>query len=350
MAERLSVGLVKMGHKVSVYNSHNHPYQEKSWKGVNIIHCYDPEYKVGTFGQFVYDLNCIINTRQHRFDVILNLGYTSSSVWMRFFPRRSLVITNMDGIEWKRSKYSRKVQAFLKYAEKLAVKHSDLLVADSTFIQSYIFEKYKTMPLYIAYGAELFNTPDESALAAMQLKPFGYNMIVARMEPENNIETILDGIQASASPLPFLVIGSATNAFGAYLQNKYRNDARILFKGPVYDLKLLNNLRYYSNMYFHGHSVGGTNPSLLEAMGCQCFIVAHDNGFNRAVLGNNSFYFNTSEDIKALSMSCDRTQQASRDMISSNYTKIKESYLWESIIGQYENMMTEKKVVVSSVR
>ena len=107
LAEHLGPGLVKAGHAVTVYNSHNHPWQEAQWEGVNIVHCYDPEYLLGSAGQFIYDLNCIIDARKKNFDVILQLGYTSSSVWGRFYPRDSVVISNMDGLEWKRAKYSK---------------------------------------------------------------------------------------------------------------------------------------------------------------------------------------------------------------------------------------------------
>ena len=342
LAQCLSVGMQKKGHEVSVYNSHTHPYQQKSWNGVNIIHQYDPEHILGTAGQFIYDLNCILNSRSKNFDVILNLGYTSSSVWMRLFSKKALVITNMDGLEWKRSKYSKKVQYFLKYAEKLAVKRSQLLVADSKFIQHYIDEKYKVRPTYIAYGAELFNEPDESALKPFHVNPFEYNMIIARMEPENNIEMILDGIHQSGSALPFFVVGNAGNTFGKYLREKYKNNTNIIFTGSIYDPRVLNNLRYYSRLYFHGHSVGGTNPSLLEAMGCKCFIIAHHNEFNKMVLGDDTFYFERAEDIAPLLKNGDRLSPDTRSKIANNYEKIRRDYSWGKIIDAYEQLMLNR--------
>ena len=127
-AEFFSVFLVEKGHDVYVYNSHNHLYQEKTFNGVNIIHQYDPEYKLATFGQFIYDFNCIIDSRKRDFDIILQLGYTSNSIWHFLLPKNSIIITNMDGLEWKRTKYSKPVQQFLKFAEKLAVKSSDFLI------------------------------------------------------------------------------------------------------------------------------------------------------------------------------------------------------------------------------
>ena len=115
-AEYLAVYLVKHNCEVYVYNSYNHPYQEPVFNGVNIIHCRDPEKKMGTIGQFIYDLNCILDTRNKDLDVILQLGYTSSSIWSFLLPKKPIIITNMDGLEWKRSKYWFLVRKFLKIA------------------------------------------------------------------------------------------------------------------------------------------------------------------------------------------------------------------------------------------
>ena len=136
LTEHLAPGLVKAGHEVTVYNSHNHPYQGKEWQGVEIRHCYDPEYWMGSAGQFIYDLNCLIDARKRNFDVILQLGYTSSSIWGLLFPRSAMIIYNLDGLEWQRTKYSKLTRRFLLYAEKLAVKFSDFCIADSPVIQS----------------------------------------------------------------------------------------------------------------------------------------------------------------------------------------------------------------------
>src|ERR1700730_10258894 len=182
----LSVGLVKNGHEVVVYNSHNHTYTEKEWNGVQIEHCYDPEYKIGTAGQFIYDLNCILDARKKKFDVILMLGYTSSSVWKTFFPSKSVIIFNMDGMEWKRDKYSDPVKKFLQSTEKLAVKAGDYFIADSLIIQSYLRNKYNINSEHIAYGAEVFTNEQEDLLRAYNITRFNYYLLMARMEPENN--------------------------------------------------------------------------------------------------------------------------------------------------------------------
>ncbi|MBS1638324.1 MAG: DUF1972 domain-containing protein [Bacteroidetes bacterium] len=339
-AQHLALELTAMGHRVSVYNPHNHPWKEAMWQGVHIIHCKDPENRIGTAGQFVYDFRCIMDSRKRNFDIILNLGYTSSSVWSRLFPKKPVLITNMDGLEWKRSKYSKRVQAFLRYAEKLAVKHSDELVADSRGIESYLKEKYKANAHYIAYGAIPFESPDQQQLAKFNLQPFSYNMLVARMEPENNIEIILEGARLSHSTLPFLIIGNTENTYGKYLTGKYGTDPRFIFGGPVYEPGLINNLRYFSNIYFHGHSVGGTNPSLLEAMACMCSIAAHHNTFNEAILGADALYFSSAEDVSQI---CGQKSRTSAVQIETqhNFEKIKALYSWSGIAGQYEQLMKE---------
>lgn len=335
-AEHLSQGLARKGYEVFVYCSHNHPNQEKLLNGVHIIHCYDPEYLLGTAGQFIYDLNCIIDARKRSFDILLFLGYTSSSVWSSFYPGDATIIYNMDGLEWMRTKYSKPVQHFLKYAEKMAIRHSDFFVADSTYIQSYLEKKYQVQPVYIAYGANTFNQPDKRGLQPYNLSPYGYNMLMARMEPENNIEMILDGYHAAASGMDFIVVGNTHNKFGRYLVNKFSGDPRIRFIGSVFNQEHISNLIYHSNLYFHGHSVGGTNPSLLEAMGCQALIIAQDNVFNKAVLESNGYYFNTPEDVQQYADRLVKNETCT-GILTANTRKIEQLYSWGSIIDSYES-------------
>src|ERR1700759_3115278 len=197
IAGHLSRGLVQKGHDVTVYNSSKHPYTEKEWHGVHIIHCYDPEYLIGTAGQFVYDLNCILDARRRAYDIILVLGYTSSSVWGFLYPKNAIIITNMDGMEGKRSKYPAAVKSFLRRAEKWAVQSSNFHIADSQVIKEYLDSKYGVKCKYIAYGAGVYPVADETLLKEYNLERNQYYLLMARMEPENNIEMILDGFTRS---------------------------------------------------------------------------------------------------------------------------------------------------------
>ena len=341
-AEHLSQGLTKAGHEVFVYSPHKHPYQEAQFEEVQLIHRYDPEHRLGTFGQFIYDFNCIWDSRRRGFDIILQLGYTSSSIWHWLFPRKTRILTNMDGLEWKRSKYKKSVQHFLKYAEKLAVNHSHVLIADSKAIQKYLDNTYQVSSVYIPYGATPVKEADETLLEAFGLSPYTYNMLVARLEPENNIETILKGVVRSESQRRFLVIGNTQSTYGQQLKQTFR-DARIRFLEGIYDKALLNSLRYYSHLYFHGHSVGGTNPSLLEAMACGCLIGAHHNAFNQAILEEDAWYFVDEIDVKN-TLDLTERNEANQKKISNNLKKIEERFSWKLIIGQYELVMQQSLI------
>jgi hypothetical protein len=333
-AEYVSVGLVEKGNEVTVYNSHNHPFQGKEFKGVKIIHCNDPEDKIGTAGQFIYDLNCILDSRNRKFDIILQLGYTSSSIWSRLFPTKAILTTNMDGLEWKRTKYSKKVQKFLQYAESLAVKHSDHLIADSIGIKEYLKDKYKKNSTYIPYGSNVFENPDPQVLTKFELSEFNYDLLIARLEPENSIEVILSGVSKANLARPFLVIGKHETKYGIYLKEKFKSFSQIRFLGAIYDQEALNNLRYFSNIYFHGHTVGGTNPSLLEAMGSSALICANNNIFNKAILGDDALYFLKSTDVSNILEKANKLNHSS--FLKNNLNKIIKTYHWDKIINQYD--------------
>ena len=336
-AEFFAKYLAQKGYETYVYNSSIHPYKKNIWNGIHIIHKYDPEDKIGTAGQFIYDLNCILDIRKRNIDVVFQLGYTSSSVWNWLIPKHIRLITNMDGLEWKRSKYSKKVQKFLQYAEKLAIKQSDVLIADSLGIKDYLKAKYNVDSTFIAYGVETNNTNDDSILKELDVIKNEYNMLIARIEPENNIEIILKGVTQSNNNQDFVVIGNVGNKFGKYLVKKFKKHKQIKFIGSIYNLPKLNSLRKNSNIYFHGHSVGGTNPSLLEAMASYAFICAHDNIFNKSILEKNSFYFlNETDVIRILQTKNKKDYQV---LINENYKKVTQNFNWETINQQYEQLI-----------
>ena len=339
LAEYLSVGLVKKGHEVTVYSPHHHPYKKNTYKGVVVKHCFDPEVKIGTVGQFIYDLNCILHLRKLKPHIVLQLGYTSSSIWS-FLMNNQTVVTNMDGMEWKRSKYSNKVKWFLKHAERWAANQSAHLIADNEAIATYLHSKYNNNITTIAYGAEMAKEVDQEQLKLYGLYPQCYYMLLARFEPENNLSMILDGYVASRSTFPFLVVGNVGNAYGQLLQQRYANYSNVIFAGPIYSMPVLNALRQMAALYFHGHSVGGTNPSLLEAMACGAKLAVHNNGFNRSVVGDNALYFNNSQAITEL---INTPSQVSMQQIAANYELITHKYSWSNIINAYDTVF--KKLI-----
>jgi glycosyltransferase involved in cell wall biosynthesis len=349
-AEHLSVGLLRRGHEIFVYNSSLHPYKGKEWKGVKIIYCRDWEHKIGTAGQFFYDLNCINDARQRSFDILLHLGYTSDSIWYWRWPKKAINLVNMDGLEWKRSKYNKATQRFLKWAESLAAKKAHTMIADSPGMQKHLFTTYKKIPVYIPYGANIFSKPDSSVLEKYKLQPHQYFLVIARMEPENNIEMIIRGYMASGHSLPLFIVGNITNKYGHYLTSTY-NCSSIKFSDAIYNQPELDNLRYYSSLYFHGHTVGGTNPSLLEAMACGCRIAAHNNQFNRAVLQNEADYFPEAGEITSI-INTQKDASIIDQWKKINLEKIRTTYNQEKIINEYENLMLntcgQSKLIIQS--
>lgn len=330
--------LAEEGVDVTVYCTKNHSYQQEDWKGVKLKHIWNPEGVFGPFGQFIYDLGSIWHSRKQNFDVLLQLGYTSSSIWSFLMPKRTKVATNMDGLEWKRSKYNPMVQKFLKLAEKWAVNSSDVLISDSKGIQNYLTKKHHASSVFIPYAATPY-TPDtnkaKTVLEKYKLKEKQYNLLIARFEPENNIEMVIKAFVESGRDDLYL-IGNYTNNYGMTLYEKYKD--QVHFMGAIYDQDALSTLRYCSNFYFHGHSVGGTNPSLLEAMACSCTIVAHDNEFNRSVLEDNAFYFKNFKDIDLL-LKKKHDFIGITNFIACNLKKINTIYSFKEIHEKYLGLL-----------
>ena len=340
IAGHLAKGLVDKGHSVVVYNTHNHPFKKKRWNGVRIVHIFDPGRWIGTAGQFFYDLISIIDSRRRGYDIILMLGYTSSSIWGRLYSKQSIVLINMDGLEWKRSKYSALVKWFLSVAEKWAIKYATAHIADSRVIKAYLDQKYGINSIYIPYGASLNEMMDESIFKRLGLTKGEYYLLVARIEPENNIDMVLKGLMHSNSNNKFIVVGDTENGFGKKMVEKYGGEQRIVFIGSLYDSGKLFSLISNCSLYFHGHSVGGTNPSLLEAMAAKVLIAAHGNEFNKAILLEDGFYFNNSEEVQAIIEKKYR-EEIIIEMISNNYQKILNEYNWENVIQRYEEKFLE---------
>jgi glycosyltransferase involved in cell wall biosynthesis len=334
-AEQVSQRLVTLGHEVTVYCSHDQQYRQKTLNGVHLVYCYNPESRIGSAGQFIYDLNCNLHTLKQRFDVILHLGYTSDSVWTRIWSRNARHLTNMDGMEWMRSKYAPAIRAFLKWAEKWAARRSNLLIADSRGILEHLQLNYSTPVCFISYGAAIPDSFDAAVPENFGVQPYQYDLLIARMEPENNIEMAVEAKLGEKPEFPLLIFSNET-AYGKQLQLRYQREPMILFQGANYQVEAMNSLRHFSRYYIHGHSAGGTNPSLLEAMACGSVILAHDNIFNRSVLGVNCGYFRDAEQLTGL-LNQPISQEYKHRTGENNLHIIRTHHNWEFITQEYES-------------
>jgi glycosyltransferase involved in cell wall biosynthesis len=344
-AEYISVGLAMRGYEVVVYSPHFHPYRENTYKGVRIKHIYSPEKWMGSStGSFFYDFASLWDAlRNEQVDIIYEAGYTSivpAYIWFNVKKnKRPIIITNMDGLEHKRSKFNKWVRKFLNWEEKVAVAQSHYLIADNKGIQSYLKTKYGLNSKFLAYGANIYDNYDAKYLKEFGLESRQYYLLVARLEPENNIKMIIDGYLASEQKeiKPLVIVGKTDTSYGKYLVRRYEQELSVRFLGGIYDFDKLNSMRYFSSAYFHGHSVGGTNPSLLEAMASECFILAHDNEFNRTVLNDNALYFSTAQNVSFLLNGLYNTLlQHKESYVVGNLKEIQEHYSWEKLIDEHE--------------
>ncbi len=334
-AEFMSPIFRRLGHDVTVYSPDEHPYTENDWRGVHIRRMFNQESRLGIWGTLAYDYLCLRDAMSADFDIVLELGYVPCALFFPLFRRRrAQLVTNMDGLEWKRSKWNFVLRRCARFTELLGARFSDALIADNEAIQSYLLEQYGKDSFFIPYGAQPVTMPaDDAHLRRRGLVVNGYYMLIARMEPENNIEMILDGYVLSGAERPFVVVGKTTTRHAASLVEKYQSNARIRFVGGIYDYAELSALRWDSSMYFHGHSVGGTNPSLVEAMASNAFIAAHDNPFNRAVLESNARYFASARDVADI-LGRDHSD-ARAPFLAANHVKVASVYNWEKVAAEH---------------
>jgi rhamnosyltransferase len=257
------------------------------------------------------------------------------------------VYLNPDGHEWKRTKWSALVRKYWKESERLMVKYADLIICDSMNIQKYIhaeYRQYDPATTYIAYGAETQKSTlnDNDPQYAAWLKKHGienYYTMISRCVPENNYETIIREFMKSHTPKSLVIISTNNEKFMNELEKKlhYKNDDRIKFVGTVYDTELLTKIRENSYGYLHGHSVGGTNPSLLEALGATKLNLLFDIGFNREVAEEAALYWNTEMgNLAALIDQVEEMSEKERDRLGTKAkNRIKKMYSWQLITDMY---------------
>lgn len=281
---------------------------------------------------------------------------------MPYFCRRihalgGKVFINPDGHEWMRAKWNRFIRKYWKYSESIMVRHCDLAVCDSKNIEKYIHESYDGLcpgggnpkTTYIAYGAEIpEKRGDEISprlsnwLNSKSLSPENYYLIVGRFVPENNYETMIREFMASRTEKNLAIIANSNERLFEKLEEKlhFSNDSRIKFVGTVYDSRLLTEIRQNAYAYLHGHEVGGTNPSLLEALGATKLNLLLDVGFNSEVAEDAALYWSKQPgDLAKLINSCDKLSSESISALGNRAAeRIRSSYSWSYIASRYENL------------
>ena len=265
---------------------------------------------------------------------------------------------NPDGHEWLRAKWNGLIKKYWKISEKLMVKHAELLICDSMNIENYIQEEYKQYTpdtTFIAYGADIAKSnlkDDDQKLVdwykKFNVKPKEFYLVVGRFVPENSFEVMIREFMKSHSKKDFALITNVNEKFLNELEEKlhFKRDKRIKFVGTVYDQELLKKIRENAFAYFHGHTVGGTNPSLIEALGSTDLNLLVDVGFNREVAEDCALYW--SRDDGSLAKLIDSSDQLNENQIAEMGRKAKArvaaEYTWNKICGQYEEVFVKNMI------
>lgn len=341
-AEQLAVRLAARGHEVTVYaECGDRPVADSLYQGVRVRSRRRPRW--GAASVLAYDCACLWDARRG-YDLVYMLGY--GAAWACWWPRifGVPVWINVDGLEWARSKWSRAARVYLRCMEWVAAKVATRVIADAQAIAARFRAVYpRAAPSsFIAYGAELVQPEDVdvSLLSTWGLQAYRYLLVVARPEPENHVLEIIQGYALHGGEWPLVVVGDVSGATPYQRQLRQQAGPRVRFVGAIYDAAQLASLRVHCAAYLHGHSVGGTNPSLLEALACGNWVLAHDNPFNREVARDAADYFDTPQRLACQldQLACEgdalrreRSQRA-RAIVAEHYT-------WDGIANAYEDLM-----------
>ena len=273
-------------------------------------------------------------------DVMFICG-TSGCIFLPFIKLfKKKIILNPDGLEWERKKWSKPVKWFLKISESIGIKYSDIIVSDNEKILEYILNEYNKTSQLIEYGGDHVIKDiklSDKTRDFYKIDSNGYAFKVCRIEPENNIHIILEVFKNNKIPL--IIVGNwSYSKYGENLRIKYTSNSNILMLDAIYDQEVLDELRNNCLIYIHGHSVGGTNPSLVEAMNLGLAVVAYNVSFNKVTTEDKALYFSNSHELE-LHLNNIYDDKVDLDLIRNKMIEIaKRRYVWDLITEKYANL------------
>jgi glycosyltransferase involved in cell wall biosynthesis len=340
-AEQLSLYLVRRGWRVIVYCQEDGAgdVTESTWCGVERVTI--PISQKGPPATILFDWKSIRHAAKFN-DLCLTLGYNTAALcaWLRLKGIRNLI--NMDGVEWRRAKWGRGAKAWFWLNDWAGCWLANHLIADHPEIARHLETRVSRHKITtIAYGAKQLKGPGEGPLRPYGLKPGGYITLVARAEPENSVLEIIQGFSRRPRGVRLVVLGQYFDYYPYHAKVKAAASDEVTFLGAIYEKSVLESLRYHGLAYLHGHQVGGTNPSLVEAMGAGNAVIAHDNRFNHWVAGDGARYFRTADDLDAALTEVLAAPERLAKMRASSVVRVEENFTWESILTQYEALLDE---------
>ena len=338
--EEIGSRLATRGHHITVYCREGAVAARREYRGMHLVHL--PALKLRTAETLSHSALSVMHaiTRRRRTDAAFVFNAANAPLVPVLRARGIPTAIHVDGLEWQRDKWRGAGRAYYRWAERSAVRHGDALIADARGIAHYYMSEMAAPTELISYGAPVQLRPSTERLGELGLARKGFHVVVARFEPENHVDVIVAGYVRSKAILPLVVVGSAPYAmeYTKRVHARAGEDPRVRMLGGVYDQELLDQLYAGALTYAHGHSVGGTNPSLLRAMGAGTAVLAWDVAFNREVAGARGRYFGDESVLAGLF----EAAEASPGEALADGRALREiartEYRWDDVALAYENL------------
>lgn len=345
-AEYLCLYLVKQGWKPIVYCQEDGDGEiwVDEWQGVERIHI--PVKQSGPAGTIVFDWKANLHAAKYK-EPCLILGYNTAIFTLLLRFKRILSIINMDGIEWSRAKWGVMAKLWFWFNDWAGCWLGNHLVADHPEIKNHLSSRVNPRKItMIPYGAELIDSAPFEPLLQWNLESGQFLTVIARPEPENSLLEIVAGFSKKKRNLKLVVLGNydINNPFHKKVLNAASDE--VIFTGAIYEKEIVQSLRYYSLAYVHGHQVGGTNPSLVEALGAGNAIIAHDNKFNRWVAGEAAQYFDGTESFSNILTNLLSNTDQLPEMRLHAQKRFKSEFTWVNVLQQYETLLLKESGII----
>jgi glycosyltransferase involved in cell wall biosynthesis len=338
--EEIGKRLVQRGYEVTVY-CRNPGQRMTSYEGMRLVNAPAVRHRLAETLSHTAASTAHAIAKDHP-DVVLLLNAGNAPMLKPLALAGIPTAIHLDGLESKREKWRGAGAKYPRWAKRASVRWGLEVIADAQGIADHVQREYGRSCVVIPYGAEVID-PGSDRLADLVLEPRGYHLVVARFEPENHVLEVVHGYRASGETRPLVVVGSAPYSqwYVDRVREAARGDARIRFTGGIYDQPLLDQLYANAVTYVHGHSVGGTNPSLLRAMGAGAPVLAYDVEFNREVTAGNAFLWSDAGELTAILDSIGRREQDERliELRGLSQQRVREAYQWDDVTDQYEALI-----------
>ncbi|MDN3497252.1 glycosyltransferase [Planococcus sp. APC 4015] len=336
--EEVGRRLADRGHRVIVY-TRGSDSRESSYLGMEIVHLPAvPQKQLETLSHTGFStVHAVFGKRP---DVAFVFNAANSPFVPLLRLRGIPVALHMDGLEWRRSKWGPRGRAYYRWAEQNGVRTADALIADAPGIAEYYDHQFGVPTELIRYGAPLLDDVSTTRLSELDLVSEGYHLVVARFEPENHVLEIVQGYRDSSSTRPLVVVGSAPYSadYTQSIRDAAAGDPRIRLVGGIFDQELLDVLYAHAFTYVHGHSVGGTNPSLLRAMGARTAVIAYDVPFNRETLADRAWFFADARDATRHFDAIESEETEVALLANDSRERAERDFRWDDVASEYEDL------------